>query len=124
MTPGRVKEARGQYEQSRIDTWDTRRTVLLSIKQAYLDLKASEKAIDSHRETVGQAEKAYQIAKIRWENGISTSLELTESELNLSESSIMLQEALAYYRIALAKLERAIGLSIEEIENIIFTERK
>jgi len=119
MTPGRVKEARGQYEQARIETRDTRRTVLLSIKQAYLDLKAAEKAIDSHRETVGQADKAYQIARIRWENGVSTSLELTESELNLSESSIMLQEALAYYRIALAKLERAIGLSLDQIENVL-----
>jgi len=119
MTPGRVKEARGQYEQARIETRDTRRTVLLNIKQAYLDLKAAEKAIDSHRETVGQADKAYQIARIRWENGVSTSLELTESELNLSESSIMLQEALAYYRIALAKLERAIGLSLDQIENVL-----
>ncbi len=70
MTPGRVKEARGQYEQARIETRDTRRTVLLSIKQAYLDLKAAQKAIDSHRETVGQAEKAYQIARIRWKNGM------------------------------------------------------
>jgi len=124
MTPGRVKEARGQYEQARIETRDTRRTVLLSIKQAYLDLKAAEKAIDSHRETVGQADKAYQIARIRWENGVSTSLELTESELNLSESSIMLQEALAYYRIALAKLERAIGLPIKEIKDLTLTAQK
>ena len=122
MTPGRVKEARGQYEQSRIETRDTRRTVLLSIKQSYLDLKAAQKAIESHRETVGQAEKAYQIARIRWENGISTSLELTESELNLSESSIMLQEALAYYRIALAKLERAVGLTIDQIEQALSPE--
>lgn len=122
MTPGRVKEARGQYEKARIETRDTRRTVLLSIKQAYLDLKAAQKAIESHRETVGQAEKAYQIARIRWENGISTSLELTESELNLSESSIMLQEALTYYRIALAKLERAIGLSLDQIEKALSPE--
>jgi len=124
MTPGLVREARGQYEQARIETRDTQRTVLLSIKQAYLDLKAAKKAIDSHRETVGQAEKAYQIAQIRWENGVSTSLELTESELNLSESSIMLQEALAYYQIALAKLERAIGLSLDQIENLIFSSKK
>lgn len=123
MTPGRVKEARGQYEQARIETRDTRRTVLLSIKQSYLDLKAAQKAIESHRETVGQAEKAYQIARIRWENGISTSLELTESELNHSESSTMLQEALAYYRIALAKLERTVGLTIEEIEDLIFSSK-
>ena len=116
MTPGKVKEARGEYEQARIETRDTRRTVLLNIKQAYLNLQAARKAIDSHQETVGQAERAYQIARIRWKNGISTSLELTESELNLSESKIMLQEALAYYRIALAKLEREVGLSLDQIE--------
>jgi len=124
MTPGRVKEAQGQYEQARIETGDTRRTVLLSIKQSYLDLMAARKAIDSHRETVGQAEKAYQIGKIRWENGISTSLELTEAELNLSESRIMLQEALAYYRIALAKIEKSVGLTIEEIKNLISAPQK
>ncbi|MDP8214667.1 MAG: TolC family protein [Candidatus Euphemobacter frigidus] len=116
MTPGLVREARGQYEQARIETRDTRRTVLLSIKQAYLDLKAARKVVESHRETVGQAEKAYKIARIRWENGISTSLELTDAELNQSEASIMLQEALTYYRIALAKLERAVGLTIKEIK--------
>jgi len=124
MTPGRVQEAQGKYEQARIEARDTRRTVLLSIKQSYLDLKAAQKAIESHLETVGQAEKAYQIGRIRWENGISTSLELTESELNLSESRIMLQEALAYYRIALARIEKSVGLTIEDIENLIFSAKK
>ena len=35
MTPGRVQEAKALYNQAKIDTEDTTRTVLLGIKQAY-----------------------------------------------------------------------------------------
>lgn len=121
MTAGRVKEARGQIEQARIKTEDTDRVVQLEIKQSYLNLKSALRALQSQEEVVNQAEKAYQIAKIRWENGISTYLELTDAELDLSEARINRLEALAKYRIALAEVERAVGLTIEELENLIFS---
>jgi outer membrane protein len=116
MTRGKVREETARLNQARIETEDTTRTVLLSVKQAHLDIEASRRAYLSQRETVEQAEAAYRIARVRWENGISTSLELTDAELNLSEAGIMLREALAAYRISLSKIERAVGLDLAEIE--------
>lgn len=114
-TPGKVAEAKAYLNQAIIKAADTNRTVRLDIKQAYLDVLAARKALESQRETVGQAEKAYQIARIRWENGVSTSLELTDAELNLSEAKVMLEKTIAYYVIALAGIERAVGLPLKEI---------
>ncbi len=124
MTPGRVQEAKALYNQAKIDTEDTTRTVLLGIKQAYLDIQAAQKAFESQRETVEQAEAAYRIARIRWENGISTSLELTDSELNLSDARLMLQEALAAHWISLAKLAQMMGMPLPEIRGAVETESK
>lgn len=117
MTPGRVREERARLNQARITTEDTTRTVLLSVKQAHLDIEAARRAYISQRETVEQAKAAYRIGRVRWENGISTSLELTDAELNLSEARVMLDQALSAYRISLAGLERAVGLSLAEIES-------
>jgi len=119
MTPGRVREERARLNQARIETEDTNRTVLLAVKQARLDIEAARRAYLSQRETVGQAEAAYRIARVRWEKGISTSLELTDAELNLSEARVLADEALAAYRISLAGLERAVGLPLEEIEYLL-----
>jgi len=119
MTPGRVREERARLNQARITTEDTTRTVLLSVKQSYLDIEAARRAYLSQEETVGQAEAAYRIARVRWENGIGTSLELTDAELNLSEARMMLDQALAAYRISLASLEQAVGLPLDEIEGKI-----
>ncbi|MFH1037942.1 MAG: TolC family protein [PVC group bacterium] len=124
MTPGKVQEANARYHQAKIDTEDATRTVLLGIKQAYLDIRAAQKAFESQRETVEQAEAAYRIARIRWENGISTSLELTDAELNLSEARLMLQEALAAHWISLAKLEQTMGMPLPEIRADVKTESK
>ncbi len=115
MTPGKVAEARARLNQARIRSQDSIRTVLLAIKQAFLNLNAAREAWESQRQTVQQAEKAYQIARIRWDNGIGTSLELTDAELNLSEAKVMLEQTMAYYLIALAGIERSVGLPLEEI---------
>ncbi len=124
MTPGRVREERARLNQARITTEDTTRTVLLGVKQAHLDIEAARRAYLSQQETVEQARAAYRIARVRWENGISTSLELTDAELNLSEARVMLDQALAAYRVSLAGLEQAVGLSLEEIEGeIVSSER-
>ncbi len=116
MTPGKVREERARLNQARIETEDTNRTVLLAVKQARLDIEASRRAYLSQRETVEQAEAAFRIARVRWEQGISTSLELTDAELNLSEARMMLDQSLAAYQISLAQLEHAVGLTLEEIE--------
>ncbi|MDP8236655.1 MAG: TolC family protein [Candidatus Erginobacter occultus] len=119
MTPGRVREERARLNQARITTEDTTRTVLLSVKQARLDIEAARRAYLSQQETVEHARAAYRIARVRWENGISTSLELTDAELNLSEARVMLDQSLAAYRISLAGLEQAVGLPLDEIEGKI-----
>jgi len=113
MTPGKVKEAEEQYEKARVITADTVRSVLLEIKQSFLDLEAARKSLLAQRETVGQAERAYRIARVRWENGISTSLELTDAELNLSEARVMYLDSLAAWKISRARVERAVGVNLD-----------
>ena len=115
LTPGRVKEAKARFEQARIETENTVRGVLLDIRQARLDLESARQTIASQRQVVELAEKAYEIARVRWDNGISTYLELTDAELALSEAGVTLAQALADQRIALARIEKAVGLPLDRI---------
>ena len=114
QTPGRRVEARARYEQAKIEYDSVVRQVEMEIEQSWLDVNSARTILKSQEETVSQAEKAFEIAMIRWENGLSTYLELTDAELALAAAKVNLQQALARYSIALARLEKAVGDVLRE----------
>lgn len=114
LTPGRVVEARAQHEQARLDHDSTVRGVELEIERAWLEIRSARAILESQEENVVQAEKAFEIALVRWENGLSTYLELTDAELALAGARVNLKQALADYNIALAELEKAVGSRLRE----------
>jgi outer membrane protein len=58
---------------------------------------------------VAQAERALEIAQVSFENEMMTSVELMDSQLALTMARQNHYQSLYDYRIALARIERAIG---------------
>jgi outer membrane protein TolC len=56
--------------------------------EAYERLRAAEARLRASSGTVGTAVRAYQIAEIRYREGISTQLELTDTRLQLQQAEV------------------------------------
>ena len=84
----------------------------LEVRSAYLNLLEARTLIDVQRETVGQAQESVRIANLRYENGMITSVELTDAQLALSQAEVNRLQSLHDYVVGLARLEKAIGQKI------------
>ena len=96
--------------------------IRLEIRNAFLTLKHAEEVVLSTRETVALAEKALQIARIRYDEGLATHLEFADSNLSLNNAKLYHLMALKSHQQALAALDHACGTdlledNVEQAEN-------
>lgn len=93
---------------------DMRRAVALEARRAFLDLTHAREAIRVAGETVALAERGLAIAAVRHEQGVSTYLEFTETNLALSTARLQKLQAMHAYTVACMQVRYAAGLPIEE----------
>lgn len=108
---GVIQEKRLGLAKARADYDELTRVVLLEIKQAYLDLQDAAEATKGSQENVELAERALGIARTRYDAGLSTYLEFTETNLALRTAKLSLYQALRDHMNALTRLRHAAGLS-------------
>ncbi|HEY7470784.1 MAG TPA: TolC family protein [Gemmatimonadota bacterium] len=85
------------------------RDVELQVLDAWQSVQAAAEGVTATRATVGLAQRAYDIATVRFRSGLSTQLELDESEQNLIEAQSNAAEALYLHMLARALLQHAMG---------------
>ncbi|HEX8273301.1 MAG TPA: TolC family protein [Longimicrobiaceae bacterium] len=92
-----VVEARAQLEQ-------VRELAELDTRSAYSQLEAARATWEASSGTVEQAERAYGIAEIRFREGISTQLELTDARILLEQSRTNRASAARDLQVAQARV--------------------
>ena len=93
---------------------DLRRTVELEIRTHWLRGRDSAEVINATSESIGLAERALNIARSRFDAGLSPNLEVTQSNLELSDARLERFVALYEYMNAVAGMKYAIGILLEE----------
>ncbi len=88
---------------------DLERAIDLEVETAYRNLTQASRALDGADETIVLAEKALDIARLRLERGLGTSLELSDRNLELNKSRIQRLQSLLAIQNALADLAYACG---------------
>jgi outer membrane protein len=91
------------------ETEITRRTIVNEVVEGEANMKASQKKVEQGELQLRQATQAYSLAKIRFESGVITNLELLEGSTAVSESRLQLLKAKIDYTVSLYKLKSAIG---------------
>lgn len=81
----------------------------LQITSALDNMRAANEQLLVNKEAIAQAEKGYEIAKVRYNTGTGTILELNDSELALTQSRLNYQQALYNYLSAQTQLEQVLG---------------
>jgi len=106
-TRSRVKQAKSTANQIQIGKEQLLNGIGLEVRAAYLSFVEAKDLLNVQGETVQQAEESLRIANLRYKNGLITNVELTDTELALTQAQTNYSNALNDYIIAIAKLEKA-----------------
>ncbi|AJQ26436.1 TolC family protein [Pelosinus fermentans] len=88
-------------------------SILLDVRQYYFSMQEAEKRIDTNKVSVNYAQESLMIQQARYAVGIGTNLDLLDAVLSLATAKKDLIQALYDYNTNKAKLEKAMGLSVE-----------
>ncbi len=111
---GRIEQARADLLRAKYRREKTERLVLLDVEQAFFDVTSIEEEIEAQAATVKQAERAYELAEIRYENGLSTQLEVRDARLALLRTKTNYLETVYRYNVAVATLRKAKGTLLDD----------
>ena len=108
FTGGRIRGeqlvARAGVEESRARLDQTRELAALDAQQTIAQLQQAEAALAASVGTTEQATRAYAIADVRYKEGISTQIELSESRLNLEQARMNRAQAARNLQVARMRL--------------------
>jgi HAE1 family hydrophobic/amphiphilic exporter-1 len=109
LTRSKVKQAKSNLTQLDIAEKQIRDLIRLEISQAVSDLDLALENILSQKENVKQAKEALRIARVQYEKGMLTNLELMDTEFALTVAETNYLQAQSDYLVAKARLEKAMG---------------
>jgi outer membrane protein TolC len=101
---GDEQVARAELEQARLQRQQVEELATLDTQSAWAELLASRAAWEASAGTVAQADRAYQIANVRYGAGVSTQLELSDSRLLLQQAEANRAQAARNLQVARARV--------------------
>lgn len=108
LTGGRQKAdeaiARTELEQARLQLQQVQDVASLDTRSAWAELFAARAAWEATSGTIQQAQRAYEIADVRYRAGVSTQLELSDSRLLLQQAEANRVQAARDLQVARARV--------------------
>jgi outer membrane protein TolC len=108
FTGGRISgakdAARASLEDSRLRLQQTRELAEIDLQNAITTHAAAQAAYDASTGTTEQAQRAYEIALVRYREGISTQTELADSRLALQQAEAQRAQAARSLQVARLRL--------------------
>ncbi len=105
----KYQEAKANTEGSRARVKSTELDIIQNVEQAEIAVEEAQERIQAAQTLVASAQENFRLAQGRFDAGVGTILELTDAQLALTQAQNTESQALADYRIALARLDRAVG---------------
>ena len=105
----RFRETKASVESAQATVRSTELDIAREVEQAQLIVNEGRERIAAAQVAVASAQENFRLAQGRFDAGVGTILELTDAQLFLTQAQNTEAQALADYRIAVARLERAIG---------------
>ncbi|MFC2149989.1 TolC family protein [Calditrichota bacterium] len=107
-TPARIQKAKIGLRRTKLKRLQLEQGVRLEVTQIQTELKRAKDLVESMTAGVELAQKAFEIAEVRYEQGISTELELLDAQLAVQNSKVGLLKGLYDLRVAHAEYNRII----------------
>lgn len=108
-TKGEVRQAKVDYQQSKLSNSQMNRQVRLEVRDALGKVHEAKERVDALGETVDQAQRGLEIAQVRYENGVGIQLELLDAQVALTTARVNRIAALHDLAVAVSNLRKAVG---------------
>jgi outer membrane protein TolC len=112
-TQGKIREAHAYLNAAEVGLNDLKRSVGLEVRLAYSGFTEAKEVLDAQTKAQELAEESLRQTKSHLKAGELTQLDLTASETTLTEVKSDMLRALRDYDVAVASMDRAIGLPTE-----------
>jgi outer membrane protein len=112
-TRGLIGEAQALLRQAHVQEAQLREGLEIQMAAALAEYRRSQAQIRVTEETVALAERTLELADVRFANGLSTQLEVSDAALLLDQARVNHVQALHDYVKALAQIERTSGGQIQ-----------
>jgi outer membrane protein len=107
---GKIIQEKSALRQVQISLRDMEEKVRLEIRQALLNLKDTEELVKSQSENVKQAEEGLRLARIGYEQGVRTQLEVLDSQMALDSARKNMAGVIYAHILARVMLDKAMGI--------------
>ncbi len=114
QTTAKIAQARSQRDVARTTMEKSSRALKVEVKREWLMVKEAWERAQSQESAISQARRALDATEIRYRAGQASLLEQNDATLALQQTRLLYANALHDYRVALAALERAVGMPVEE----------
>ncbi|MEO5896471.1 MAG: TolC family protein [Vicinamibacterales bacterium] len=108
LTGGRQRGSemvsRAELESTRLQLQQVRELASLDARSAEAELTAARAALDASAGTIEQARRAFEIAGVRFQSGVSTQLELSDARLSLQQAEANRAQAARDLQVARARV--------------------
>ncbi len=105
----RYRESTAKLQSAQAQVRAEELTISQQVAQASLNVGEAEERIQAAKAAVASAQENFRLAQGRFAAGVGTILELTDAQLALTQGQSTEAQALSDFRIAVARLERALG---------------
>ncbi|GAA0202917.1 hypothetical protein GCM10008919_02820 [Selenomonas dianae] len=113
VTAAQVDAAKATLRKAEEALAATDEQIRLDVRTAYLNLRAAEQNIETTEKAVSRAEEDYNIARVRYNAGVGTNLEVMRASDNLTTARMNYSTALYNYNMGKAALDNAMGVPVD-----------
>ncbi len=111
-TRGAVMQARAELRRAEAQLAQMREAVQLEVEQARAEVVRARALLEARRQTVQWGARAHYLATVRYANGITTALEVSDARLAMQQAQVNEAQAVRDYLLGVAGLERALGRGV------------
>lgn len=99
-------------ESSEYSLNNTNQTVEVSVRKNYMDMLDAYESLDVLQQTEEQMQKAYDVTKIKYQNGMGTNSEMLDALNKLRETKLSKAKAQLGYNLAKKQFEASYGIGL------------
>jgi len=114
-TVGAVQRASAELRQSEVQRDQLQEQVRIEAVRARQEVRRTLAEMLARRGTAKLAARAHHLAGVRYRNGLSTQLEVSNARVQEQTAEIHEVQAIKDYRLALLELERALGRKVPTV---------
>ena len=116
VTNAGIKKSNSEVEKSLQTAKQTKDSIQLEVRQAYLNMVEAEKRISTSKVTVAQAEEDFKISQVRYSAGVGTNTDVIDAQVSLTQAKNNYIQAMYDFNTSKANLTKAMGVPVEEVK--------